>query len=181
MKAVNLYLLWLVLTLITGMALLEVTHQDCRIYFGDSRPRSRHPRRGPWLGRPERLRCPGSVGRGSQLLPDPRADLAESEARQSLFSQARVKEPGLLAPLIFGRKFPQLPLSGFGLGLHSVTFPCLERDAQRTHPQSPLRAPPEPAWHAAHPSGRLASFLVLATRLPESSPVAAPAASESGA
>lgn len=85
----------------------------------------------------------------------------------------------LPAPLIFGRKFPQLQLSGFGLGLHNVTFPCLERDAQRTHPPSPLRAPPEPAWHAAHPSGRPASFLVLATRLPESSPVAAPAAPES--
>lgn len=162
------------------MALLEVTHQDCQIYFGDSCPRSRHPRRGPWLGRPEPLRRQGFVGGGSQLLLDPRADLAESEAGQSLFSQVQGKERGLPAPLIFGRKFPQLQLSGFGLGLRSVTFPCLEWDAQRTHPPLPLRAPPEPAWHAAHPSGRLASFLVLATRLPESSPVAAPAASESG-
>ena len=91
LKAVNLYLLWL-LTLITGMALLEVTHQECSIYFGDSRPGSRHPRCGPWLGRPEPLRRQGFVGGGSQLLPDPRADLAESEAGHSLFSQARREE-----------------------------------------------------------------------------------------
>ena len=71
------------------MALLEVTHQDLQIYCGDTRPNSPYPGvSGPWLGRFEPLRWLSSEEGASPLLPDPRAGLVESEAGQSLFSQA---------------------------------------------------------------------------------------------
>ena len=67
------------------------------------------------------------------------------------------KRPGYHHLSLFGLKSPQLLLSELGVGPHKATFPFLEWDPQRTHPQSPLRALLEPAQHTAHPSGRVAS------------------------
>lgn len=67
------------------------------------------------------------------------------------------KRPGYHHLSLFGLKSPQLLLSELGVGPHKATFPFLEWDPQRTHPQSPLRAVLEPAQHTAHPSGRVAS------------------------
>lgn len=92
------------------------------------------------------------------------------------FAQAPGKAPGVAAPPPLGETSPGVPLSGLGMGLHVATAPFLEGDT-REHTRH-LRATRSPLGAQRTPAVAC-RLQALATGLPESSPVAAAAASGS--